>query len=80
VAGGQRLLHEHVDRVAVLGVHHHERTRFGRDLHRAEERLVVDHQRALVRHEELVRRDPLLGQRRELLERAAILQVRDAMW
>ena len=73
----ERLLHEHVDRVAVLGVHHHERARLGRDLHRLEERLVVDHQRALVGHEELVGGDPLVGQRRELLERAAVLQVGD---
>ena len=77
VARCKRLLHEHVDHVAVLGVHHHERARLRRDLHRAEERLVVDHQRALVGHEELVRRDPLVGQRRELLERAAVLQVGD---
>ena len=43
VAGGERLLDEHVDHVAVLGVHHHERTGLRRNLHRAEERLVVDH-------------------------------------
>ena len=77
VARGQRLLDEDVDRVAVLRVHHHERARLGRDLHRPEERLVVDHERALVGHEELVRGDPLVGQRRELLERAALLQVGD---
>ena len=77
VARGQRLLHQNVDRIAVLGVHHHERARLRRDLHGAEERLVVDHQRALVRHEELVRRDALIGKRRELLERAAVLQVGD---
>jgi len=53
VSLGQRLLHEHVDRVAVLGVHHHERAGLGGNLHGLEERLVVDHQRALVRHEEL---------------------------
>ena len=33
--------------------------------HRPEERLVVDHERALVRHEELVRGHALLGQTRE---------------
>ena len=76
VARGQSLLHQHVDRVAVLGMHH-QRARLGGDLHDAEERLVVDHQRALVGHEELVARDPLVGQRRELLERAALLQVGD---
>ena len=77
----ERLLHEHVDRVAVLGVHHHERAGHGGDLHRAEERLVVDLQRALVGHEELVGGDALVGQRRELLERA-VGRVRSvtAMW
>ena len=59
VPGGERLAHEHVDCVAVLGVHHHERARLGGDLHRPEERLVVDHQRALVGHEQLVRGDAL---------------------
>ncbi len=77
VAGRERLLHQHVDRVAVLGVHHHERARLGGDLHRPEERLVVDHERALVGHEELVRGDPLLGQARELLERAPLAQIGD---
>ncbi len=77
VTGLESLLHENVDHVAVLGVHHHERTRLRRDLHRAEERLVVDHQRALVGHEELVRRDALVGQRGELLERPAVLEIGD---
>src|SRR5215475_3626998 len=45
--------------VAVLRVHHHQRARLGGDLHGAEEGLVVDHERALVGHEELVGRDPL---------------------
>jgi hypothetical protein len=58
-------------------MHHHERAGVGGDLHRLEERLVVDHQRALVGHEQLVGGDPLVGQRRELLERAALLQVGD---
>ena len=77
VAGGERLLDEHVDRVAVLGVHHHERARVGGDLHALEERLVVDHERALVGHEELVRGDALVRERRELLERPALAQVGD---
>ena len=77
VARRQRLLHEDVDRVAVLGVHHHERTRLGRNLHRPEERLVVDHERALVRHEELVRGDPLLRQSGKLFERAALAEIGD---
>ncbi len=77
VPGRERLLHQHVDRVAVLRVHHHERAGLGGDLHGLEERLVVDHERALVRHEELVRGHALLGQPRELLERAALAQVCD---
>ena len=78
VAGGQRFGDEHFDRVAVLGMHHHERAGLRRDLHGAEERLVVDHQRVLVGHEELVGRDAvLLGQARELVERAALSQVGD---
>src|SRR5947208_5349194 len=40
--------------------------------------LVVDHQRVLVRHEELVRGDAVvLRQSRELLQRAALAQVGD---
>ena len=73
----QRLLDEHVDHIAVLGVHHHERARLGRDLHRPEERLVVDHQCALVGHEELVGGDALVGQGGELLERAALPEIGD---
>ena len=42
------------------------------------ERVVVDHDGALVGHEELVRGDALVGQLRELLERAALVQVGDA--
>ena len=80
VPGRERLAHEHVDRVAVLGMHHHERACLGGDLHRPEERLVVDHQRALVGHEQLVGRDALVRQRRELLERAAVVRSVTAMW
>ena len=77
LSGRKRLLDEHVDHVAVLRVHHHERTGLGRDLHRAEERLVVDHERALVGHEELVGRDALLREPRELLERPAFAKIGD---
>ncbi len=73
----QRLLHEHVDRIAVLRVHHHKGAGLGRHLHRLEERLVVHHQRALVRHEELVGRDPLVGQGGKLLQRSALAEIRD---
>jgi hypothetical protein len=68
---------EDVDRVSVLGVHHHERAARRRDLHRAEERLVVDLQDALVRHEELVRGDALLGQHGQFFERATVVEVGD---
>ena len=75
VAGRERLFDEHVDRVSVLGVHHHERARPRGDLHRAEERLVVDLERAFVRHEQLVRGDALVGERRELLEASRLGEV-----
>jgi hypothetical protein len=70
-------LDEDVDRVAVLGVHHHERARVRGGLHDAEERLVVDHDRALVGHEELVARDALVGHARQLLKRPSLLEVGD---
>ena len=53
------------------------RSGLGGDLHGLEERLVVDHDRALVRHEELVGGDALLGQLGEVLERAAVVEVGD---
>ena len=77
VAGRERLLHQHVDRVAVLGVHHHERAGVGRDLHRPEQGLVVHHQRALVGHEQLVRGHALVRKRGQLLQRAALDEVGD---
>ncbi len=77
VACRERLLDEHVDRVAVLGVHHHECPGTGGHLHRPEERLVVHHQGALVGHEELVGGHALVRERRELLERPAVLQIGD---
>ena len=58
----ERLLDEDVDCITVLGMHHDERTCLGGNLHRPEERLVVDHESALVGHEELVGRDPLIGE------------------
>ena len=77
VPGRDGLLDDDVDRVAVLGVHHHEPARLVRGLHHLEERLVVDHHGALVGHEELVRGDALVRQLREILERAALLQIGD---
>ena len=47
-----------VDRPAVLGVHHDQRARVGRALHRLEDRGVVQHEHARVGHEELERGDP----------------------
>jgi hypothetical protein len=77
LAAGERLLNEDVDRVPVLGVHHHERAARRGHLHRAEERLVVDLQHVLVGHEELVRGDALLRQRGELLEPLLVGEVGD---
>ena len=77
VAAGESLTDEDVDRVAVLGVHHHQRTARGGDLHRPEERLVVDLEDVLVRHEQLVRGDALLGQTGELLESLGVAKVGD---
>jgi hypothetical protein len=58
-------------------MHHHERTARRRDLHRAEERLVVDLKDVLVGHEELVQGDALLGERRELLQPRFGGEIRD---
>jgi hypothetical protein len=44
----ERLLDEDVDGIAVFRVHHDERTCLGGNLHRLEERLVVDHESTLV--------------------------------
>ena len=50
----------------VLGVHHYDRAAGRRGPCCAEDRLVVDHERALVRHEDLEARDPSRGQLHEL--------------
>src|SRR5215210_3266008 len=73
----ERLLDEDVYGVAVLGVNHHERSGLCGDLHRPEERLVVHHDRALVRHEELVARHPLVRRLLEVFECPAFLEVGD---
>ena len=71
-------LDEHVDRVAVLRVHHHERAARRAATSIAPKSVSSETmERALVRHEELVRGDALVGQRRELLERAALVEVGD---
>ena len=77
LALGQRLLDQHVDHVAVLGVDHHQRAGLGRDLHDSKQRLVVDHDRALVGHEQLVAGDALVGGLGHVLELAAVVQVGD---
>jgi hypothetical protein len=77
IAFGQRLFDEHVYGIAVLGVDHHERAGLGGDPHGLEERLVVDHDRALVGHEELVARHALLGGLGEVVQRSPVAKVGD---
>ena len=60
VAGGDRLLDQDVDHVAVLGVHHDQQPVLGGLLHGAEERGVVHLQHALVGHEQLQAGDAVL--------------------
>ena len=59
VAGLHRFLLVAHDRVAVLAVDHHAARRSCRLLEHGQELLVVDHQRALVGHEDLEGRDAL---------------------
>ena len=49
----QRLLDQDVDDAAILGMHHHHRPRFTGLEQRPENRFVVDHDGALVGHEQL---------------------------
>ena len=53
LALGERLLHDHVDHAAVLGVHADQRAVLGCLLHRLEDRCVIHHQHAGIRHEQL---------------------------
>ncbi len=63
VAARQRLRLQLDDHVAVLGVHKHEEAAVPRDLHRLEQILVGGvERRALVRHEDLHRRDAEVAQ------------------
>ena len=64
----EELAHQHVDRAAVLRVHHDQRARLPRLAHRAEDRRVVEHEHAGVGHEELERRDALPDQLVHLLQ------------
>ncbi len=54
------LLYEHVNHVAVQRMHHDKRTSLSRDLPGPEQCLVIDHERALVSHEQLVAGHPLI--------------------
>ena len=60
VAGCERLLHEDLDHVAVLGVDLNQAAVLGARLQRLEDRLVVDLQDVLVGHEDFERIDALL--------------------
>ena len=64
----QELAHQHVDRAAVLRVHHDERARLPGLAHGTEDRCVVQHEHAGVGHEELERRDALPDQLIHLLQ------------
>ena len=75
----QVLPHQHVDRAAVLRVHHDERARLPGLAHGTEDRRVVQHEHAGVGHEELERRDALPDQLVHLL-RTWSLTSRMIMW
>ena len=72
LAGRERALDEHVDRPAVLAVHHRQRVEVARGLEHAEEQVVGDHQHALVGEEDLEAGDALLDHRRHVGERALV--------
>ncbi len=63
-----RLLPQHIDGDAVLGVHHDRRAVLGRLLHRPEDLAVVRVEDAGVGHEQLEAGDPLVDDRLHLLE------------
>src|SRR5881396_316242 len=62
------LLDQHVDRAAVLRVHHDQGAAVRGPLHGPEDRGVVQHEHPGVRHEQLERRDPLADQLVHLLQ------------
>ena len=72
LAGRERALDEHVDRPAVLAVHHRQRVEVARGLEHAEEQVVGDHQHALVGEEDLEAGDALLDHRRHVGEGALV--------
>ena len=79
IAGGQQLLLQLGDDVAVLGMHQRQRAELGAALERRVHLVVVDHQRALVGHEVLERGDAAVDHRRHLVEHRSPHQV-IAMW
>ena len=69
---GQRLLHEHVDGGAVLGVHHDQPAVAGRRLHGLQDLPVVGQEDARVGHEQLEAGDALADQLVHRLERVVV--------
>jgi hypothetical protein len=53
LALGQRLLHDHIDHAAVLGMHADQRAIHRCLLQRLEDRCIVYHQHTWIRHEQL---------------------------
>ena len=73
LAAGERLLHQHVDGDAVLGVHHDHRPALGRGLHRPQDLPVVAVEDARVGHEQLEAADALvLGEVLHRLQRLVV--------
>ena len=72
LAVGQRPLHEHVDRPAVLRMDHGQRAEVARVLEHAEEEVVGDHQDAAVGEEDLERAEARFDHRLHVGERALV--------
>ena len=72
VAALERLLHEHVDGRAVLGVHHDQPAVAGRGLHRPHDLPVAGQEHARVGHEQLEAGDALADQLVHRLERLVV--------
>ncbi len=63
MAGGERALDQHVDDVAVLGVHADRAAVLARPQQRLEDAPIVEHEDAAIRHEQLERCNALADQR-----------------
>jgi hypothetical protein len=61
LTSSKRLFDELVDHAAVFRVHADEAAVLSRALQRAEDRLIVHHEDAGIRHEQLDARDPLVA-------------------